>query len=140
MAIVLARGSRLMDLHGIGPVVAARVLADTGDVIRTAERNRFASWTGTTTAPGISVGSSTASSGTPPLGPWGCGATRQRVCRGPDLVESRGDRVGLAGHGDQAFPVLLADRAEATLCQHRLGLRGSRSASHDALAAERPMP
>jgi transposase len=69
---VLARGSRLMDLHGIGPVVAARVLADTGDVTRTAERNRFASWTGTTTAPGISVGSSTASSGTPPFGPWGC--------------------------------------------------------------------
>ncbi len=46
-AIVLARGSRLMDLHGVGPVVAARILADVGDVTRFADRNRFASWTGT---------------------------------------------------------------------------------------------
>jgi transposase len=45
--IVLARGSHLMDLHGVGPVVAARVLADVGDVARFADRNRFASWTGT---------------------------------------------------------------------------------------------
>jgi transposase len=44
---VLARGSNLMDLHGVGPVVAARVLADVGDVARFADRNRFASWTGT---------------------------------------------------------------------------------------------
>ena len=46
-AMVLARGSRLMDIHGVGPVVAARVLADVGDVARFADRNRFASWTGT---------------------------------------------------------------------------------------------
>ena len=46
-AMVLARGSRLMDLHGVGPVVAARILADVGDVTRFADRNRFASWTGT---------------------------------------------------------------------------------------------
>jgi len=46
-SIVLARGSRLMDIHGVGPVVAARVLADVGDVARFADRNRFASWTGT---------------------------------------------------------------------------------------------
>jgi transposase len=46
-ALVLTRGSRLMDLHGVGPVVAARVLADVGDVARFADRNRFASWTGT---------------------------------------------------------------------------------------------
>ena len=46
-AIVLARGSRLMDLLGVGPVVAARILADVGDVARFADRNRFASWTGT---------------------------------------------------------------------------------------------
>jgi hypothetical protein len=36
-----------MDIHGVGPVMAARVLADTGDVTRFADRNRFASWTGT---------------------------------------------------------------------------------------------
>ena len=46
-AMVLARGSRLMDLPGVGPVVAARILADVGDVARFANRNRFASWTGT---------------------------------------------------------------------------------------------
>ena len=46
-AIVLSRGSHLMDLRGVGPVVAARTLADVGDVARFADRNRFASWTGT---------------------------------------------------------------------------------------------
>ena len=46
-ALVLPRGSRLMDLPGVGPVVAARILADVGDVARFADRNRFASWTGT---------------------------------------------------------------------------------------------
>jgi transposase len=45
--MVVARGSRLMDLHGVGPVVAARILADVGDVSRFSDRNRFASWTGT---------------------------------------------------------------------------------------------
>lgn len=46
-AMVHARESRLMDIHGIGPVVAARILADVGDVARFADRNRFASWAGT---------------------------------------------------------------------------------------------
>lgn len=46
-AIVLARGSTLMDLPGVGPVVAARILADVGDVAWFADRNWFASWTGT---------------------------------------------------------------------------------------------
>jgi transposase len=46
-AAVLERGSHLMDIYGIGPAGAARVLADVGDVARFADRNRFASWTGT---------------------------------------------------------------------------------------------
>jgi transposase len=46
-AMVLARESRLMDLPGVGAVVAARILADVGDVARFDDRNRFASWTGT---------------------------------------------------------------------------------------------
>lgn len=46
-ALVLATGSKLMDLPGIGPIGAARILADVGDVTRFADRNRFASWTGT---------------------------------------------------------------------------------------------
>lgn len=45
--LVKARGSGLMDLPGVGPVVAARTLADVGDIARFTDRNRFASWTGT---------------------------------------------------------------------------------------------
>jgi transposase len=44
---VIERGSRLLEIHGIGPVGAARILADVGDVARFPDRNRFASWTGT---------------------------------------------------------------------------------------------
>jgi transposase len=44
---VLGRGSTLMDIHGVGPAGAARILADVGDVARFTNRNRFASWTGT---------------------------------------------------------------------------------------------
>ncbi len=36
-----------MDINGVGPAGAARILADVGDVARFADRNRFASWTGT---------------------------------------------------------------------------------------------
>jgi transposase len=46
-AAVLARGSRLMDIHGIGPAGAARILADAGDVARFPDRNHFASPAGT---------------------------------------------------------------------------------------------
>jgi transposase len=45
--LVLATGSHLMEIHGIGPAGAARILADVGDVARFGDRNRFASWTGT---------------------------------------------------------------------------------------------
>jgi transposase len=45
--LVTARGSTLMELHGIGPSGAARLLADTGDIRRFAGRDRFASWNGT---------------------------------------------------------------------------------------------
>jgi transposase len=46
-AAVLARGSTLMEIFGVGPAGAARILADVADVARFADRNRFASWTGT---------------------------------------------------------------------------------------------
>jgi hypothetical protein len=39
--------SHLMELRGIGPAGAARILADVGDVARFPDRNHFASWTGT---------------------------------------------------------------------------------------------
>ena len=45
---VLATGSTLMDIHGIGPAGAAQILADVGDVARFPDRGHFASWTGTT--------------------------------------------------------------------------------------------
>jgi transposase len=46
-AAVLASGSHLMDIHGIGPAGAARILADVADVARFPNRAHFASWTGT---------------------------------------------------------------------------------------------
>ena len=46
-AAVQARGSHLMDLFGVGPAGAARILSDVGDVARFPDRNHFASWTGT---------------------------------------------------------------------------------------------
>ena len=45
--LVTARGSTLIQLHGIGPSGAARLLADVGDIHRFASRDRFASWNGT---------------------------------------------------------------------------------------------
>ena len=42
-AAVRASGSHLMDLRGIGPAGAARILADVGDVARFPDRNHFAS-------------------------------------------------------------------------------------------------
>ena len=44
---VQASGSHLMDIHGIGPAGAARILADAGDVARFPNRSHFTSWTGT---------------------------------------------------------------------------------------------
>jgi len=46
-AAVLARGSTLMDLFGVGPAGAARLLVDVGDVARFPSRAHFASWNGT---------------------------------------------------------------------------------------------
>jgi transposase len=36
-----------MEHQSVGPVVAARTLADVGDIARFADRNRHAPWTGT---------------------------------------------------------------------------------------------
>lgn len=40
-------GSTLMELHGIGPSSAARLLIEVGDIARFPDRNHFASWNGT---------------------------------------------------------------------------------------------
>ena len=45
--LVQARGSTLLELPGIGPANAARLLADVGDIHRFGNRDRFASWNGT---------------------------------------------------------------------------------------------
>ena len=44
---VAATGTGLPDLHGIGPVGAARVLGDVGNIARFRTKAHFASWTGT---------------------------------------------------------------------------------------------
>ena len=45
--LVVAPGSTLLELHGIGPSGAARLLGDIGDVSRFPTRGHFASWNGT---------------------------------------------------------------------------------------------
>jgi transposase len=46
-AAVAATGTGLLDLYGVGPSGAARILGDVADVARFATRSRFASWNGT---------------------------------------------------------------------------------------------
>ena len=45
--IVAATGTSLLDLNGIGPSVAARLLVEVGDITRFPDRGHFASWNGT---------------------------------------------------------------------------------------------
>src|SRR5262245_38706564 len=46
-ALVEATGTSLMDLHGMGPSGAARMLVDVGDITRFPNKAHFASWNGT---------------------------------------------------------------------------------------------
>ena len=46
-ALVKETGTSLLDLHGIGPSGAARLLVEAGDITRFPDRGHFASWTGT---------------------------------------------------------------------------------------------
>lgn len=45
--LVKATGTTLLDLHGIGPSGAARLLVEVGDITRFPDRDHFASWNGT---------------------------------------------------------------------------------------------
>jgi transposase len=45
--LVAETGTTLMDLHGIGPSGAARLLVEVGDITRFPTRGHFASWNGT---------------------------------------------------------------------------------------------
>ena len=45
--LVEATGTSLLDLHGIGPSGAARLLVEVGDITRFPDRDHFASWNGT---------------------------------------------------------------------------------------------
>jgi transposase len=45
--LVAGTGSTLMDLHGIGPSGAARLLVEVGDITRFPSRAHFVSWNGT---------------------------------------------------------------------------------------------
>jgi len=44
---VQVTGPSLMEVHGIGPAAATRILADAGDIARFPSRGHFASWSGT---------------------------------------------------------------------------------------------
>ena len=46
-ALLAETGTGLLDLHGIGPSGAARLLVEVGDITRFPDRDHFASWTGT---------------------------------------------------------------------------------------------
>ena len=46
-ALVAATGTSLLDLKGIGPSGAARLLVEIGDITRLPDNNHFGSWTGT---------------------------------------------------------------------------------------------
>jgi transposase len=46
-ALVQATGTTLMDLHGVGPSGAARLLVEVGDITRFPDKNHFGSWSGT---------------------------------------------------------------------------------------------
>jgi transposase len=46
-ALVAAAGTTLTSLFGVGPVIAGRILAETGDVARFATKDKFASYNGT---------------------------------------------------------------------------------------------
>jgi transposase len=46
-ALVTATGTSLTSLYGIGPVIAGRLLAETGDISRFASKDAFASYNGT---------------------------------------------------------------------------------------------
>lgn len=47
IALIKTTGTGLIDLHGIGPSGAARLLVEIGDITRFPDRGHFASWTGT---------------------------------------------------------------------------------------------
>ena len=65
-ALVAATGTTLMDLNGIGPSGAARLLVEVGDITRFPDNNHFGSWTGT--APSTPPPGTTSATGCPAAG------------------------------------------------------------------------
>lgn len=47
VTLLKTAGTGLLDLHGVGPTGAARLLVEVGDIARFPNRGHFASWTGT---------------------------------------------------------------------------------------------
>ena len=81
--LVKATGTSLLDLHGIGPTGAARLLVEVGDITRFPNKAHFASWNGTA--------------------PTGCLLRRP----GPAPAVPQGqpaDQPGPAHHGPRAAP------------------------------------
>lgn len=99
--MVLDRESRLMDIHGVGAVVAARILADVGDVARFADRNRFASWTGT--AP-LDASSGEQNLSGYPSSRTASASWRWASASGPDVARSSLMRRRRRGSGPRRHP------------------------------------
>jgi transposase len=131
--IVEERGSHLKQLPGVGPVVAARILADVGDVARFADRNRFASWTGTA-----------------PLDASSCQQTRHRLSRAGNRRMNRAlhiaatTQIRLDTEGRAYYRHKLAagkSRMEAMRClKRRISDAVYRQLVADAQAAQRAYP
>jgi hypothetical protein len=105
--LVIARGSTLLDLHGIGPSGAARLLADVGDIHRFTNRDRFASRNGTAPLDASSRRTTTTSliprgqpQNQPDITHHGSRSTPQPD-RGPRLFRRQKDR-GQDVHGSDA--------------------------------------
>ena len=130
---VQATGSHLMDIYGIGPAGAARILADVGDVARFPDRNHFASWTGTApidASSGQHIATGCRAPGTP-------GSTHVLYIAG--IVQLRNDTAGRACYRRK----LAAGKTpmEAMRClRRRLSDAVYRHLAADALAQEEASP
>jgi transposase len=79
--LVNSTGSRLMDLTGIGPSGAARLLGDIGDIARFTSRAHFASWNGTA-----------------PIDASSGDQNRHRLSRAGNRLSRAGNRLSRAGN------------------------------------------
>jgi transposase len=111
-ALVTETGTGLLELKGIGPSGAARLLVEVGDITRFPDKNHFGSWTGTAPIDAssgdnvrhrLSRGGTGRSTGSCTSWPWSSSATRPRAARsstGPRPAgRPRMNRCGCSNEG-----------------------------------------